>query len=81
MTNKDAINRLCAAHDRAVGQRLKALRKERRLSQTAIAEALGVSFQQYQKYENGKNRISAGRLHVCAKFMKVDVAAFFEGLD
>lgn len=44
-----------------VKTKLKRLRKTHRLSQQKIAKTLGISFQQYQKYENGKNRISASR--------------------
>lgn len=48
--------------DRVVGQRVRARRIEHGLSQSALAEAGGISFQQIQKYEKGSNRISVGRL-------------------
>ncbi len=48
--------------DVAVGARLRLRRQEARMSQQALAEALGVSFQQVQKYERGVNRISASML-------------------
>jgi transcriptional regulator with XRE-family HTH domain len=49
------------------------------MSQTDLGDALGVTFQQIQKYEKGTNRIGAGRLHRLAEVLKVDPAFFFEG--
>jgi transcriptional regulator with XRE-family HTH domain len=49
-------------HDRAIGARIRARRRELGLSQSALGEALGVTFQQIQKYENGKNRVSGSSL-------------------
>lgn len=63
-----------------LGRTLTLLRKERGLSQTALARAIGVTFQQLQKYESGKNRLSASRLYRLASVLGVDVAAFFVGL-
>ena len=63
--------------DRAVGARLHALRKTRGLTQTALAEVLGVSFQQVQKYERGANRIGAGRIRTLAALLEVPVGAFY----
>ena len=63
--------------DRAVGARLHALRKARGLTQTALAEVLGVSFQQVQKYERGANRIGAGRIRTLAALLEVPVGAFY----
>jgi transcriptional regulator with XRE-family HTH domain len=48
--------------DVRVGQRIRAFRLNRSLSQTALGEKIGVSFQQIQKYERGINRIGVGRL-------------------
>ncbi|MCD8570391.1 MAG: helix-turn-helix domain-containing protein [Alphaproteobacteria bacterium] len=48
--------------DKEIGQRIKALRKQRGLSQSRLAQAIGVTFQQVQKYESGKNRLSVGML-------------------
>ena len=48
--------------DSLVGARIRLLRKRRKMSQTELGKAVGVTFQQIQKYENGKNRIGAGRL-------------------
>jgi transcriptional regulator with XRE-family HTH domain len=47
------------AIDRAIGARLRAFRVQRQLSQTAVGKALGVTFQQIQKYEKGVNRVSS----------------------
>jgi transcriptional regulator with XRE-family HTH domain len=46
-----------------------------------LADALGVTFQQVQKYEKGMNRISSGRLVRIAEILKVPIAFFFEGLE
>jgi len=50
------------------------------LSQTTLADALGMSFQQMQKYEKGASRIGAGRLQHIAQILKMPVQSFFEGL-
>ncbi|GJE56726.1 MULTISPECIES: helix-turn-helix domain-containing protein [Methylobacterium] len=65
--------------DRLVGLRITALRKARGLSQTALGTAVGVTFQQVQKYEKGQNRVGAGRLSEIARLLEVPVAAFFAG--
>ncbi|MFD0934581.1 helix-turn-helix domain-containing protein [Methylobacterium trifolii] len=64
--------------DRLVGLRITTLRKARGLSQTALGTAVGVTFQQVQKYEKGQNRVGAGRLREIARLLEVPVAAFFE---
>ena len=64
-----------------VGERVRITRLAARLSQTALADAVGVSFQQVQKYEKGTNRISASRLFQFAEILGVDVAHFFHGVD
>ncbi|GLS52190.1 helix-turn-helix domain-containing protein [Methylobacterium gregans] len=64
--------------DRLVGIRITALRKARGLSQTALGNAVGVTFQQVQKYEKGQNRVGAGRLREIARLLEVPVSAFFE---
>ena len=56
------------AVDAAVGARIRNLRLRNRLSQTRLGEQFGVTFQQIQKYENGTNRVSAGRLAQLANF-------------
>ncbi len=69
--------RLAQEVDRLVGQRIRARRLARGITQQGLAKALGISYQQVQKYENGTNRISAGRLFVLARLLGADVAEFF----
>jgi DNA-binding XRE family transcriptional regulator len=64
-----------------VGQQLRKLRHLRGMSQSDLAQAVGITFQQVQRYENGTNRVSASRLHLLARILKVSVSAFFEGID
>jgi transcriptional regulator with XRE-family HTH domain len=66
--------------DVAVGARIRLLRKVRGLSQQALAEAAGVTFQQIQKYEKGSNRVSASMLVEIAGALNVDVRTFFDDL-
>ena len=64
-----------------VGSRVHARRTELRISQTKLGEALGVTFQQVQNYENGVNRIGASNLLKTSKALGVGVAYFYEGVD
>ena len=50
------------------------------ISQEQLGEALGLTFQQIQKYEKGQNRIGAGRLYRIAQILSIDVQYFYEGL-
>ena len=65
--------------DRHVGRRVQEKRLDLGLTQTALAKAVGVSFQQVQKYEKGTNRVSASKLFEMAEFMKVGIPFFFDG--
>jgi transcriptional regulator with XRE-family HTH domain len=65
--------------DRTIGSLIASLRKAQGLSQTALGHALGVSFQQVQKYEKGRNRIGVGRLQIIADVLNVPVETFFAG--
>jgi transcriptional regulator with XRE-family HTH domain len=67
------------AVDRHVGSRVRMRRLMLRRSQEALAGALGITFQQVQKYEKGKNRVSASRLQQIANIFQVPVSFFFEG--
>lgn len=67
--------------DQYVARQLKALRLTMGLSQGQVAEQLDVTFQQVQKYENGVNRISAGRAMQFAEMFDVSVLALFPELD
>lgn len=64
--------------DARIGARIRARRELMSLSQTDLGRALGVSFQQLQKYEAGANRIGAGRLEEVAIFLGVPVASFYD---
>jgi transcriptional regulator with XRE-family HTH domain len=66
--------------DRHVGQQLRIRRIHSNLSQTELGAKIGLSYQQIQKYESGKNRISASMLYEFASRLNVPVAQFFEGL-
>ena len=70
--------------DVAVGARIRLLRKMRGMSQQALAEAAGVTFQQIQKYENGANRISFSRLVQISRALRcrvTDLMDVFDGAD
>lgn len=61
-----------------VGQRLRVRRSLLGLSQEKLAEAIGLTFQQIQKYERGVNRVSAGRLYQFSKVLDVPITYFYE---
>ena len=65
--------------DHHVGRRIRQLRNALVMSQDKLGNALGVSFQQVQKYEAGTNRVAAGRLWNIAVALDVEVAYFFPG--
>lgn len=64
-----------------VGKRIRHRRWMNGTTQQQLAEAVGIKFQQIQKYETGMNRVSASRLWDIAKVLNVEVSFFFEGLD
>lgn len=66
------------AMDVHVGNRLRMRRSIIGWSQERLAEAVGLTFQQVQKYERGANRISASRLYDFSRVLDVDIAYFFE---
>ena len=74
-------NRLPNAIDRYVASRLRLRRREAGVTQDMLADAVGVSFQQVQKYEEGTDRITAGALYQLATKLEVPVQYFFEGLS
>lgn len=67
--------------DKQVGARIRARRQAINMSQTALGEAVGITFQQVQKYENGKNRVGSSRLAQIANTLDVPVSYLFDGLD
>ncbi|WP_333713486.1 helix-turn-helix domain-containing protein [Yoonia sp.] len=64
-----------------VGKRIRHRRWMNGTTQQQLAEAVGIKFQQIQKYETGMNRVSASRLWDIANVLNVPVSFFFEGLD
>ena len=64
-----------------VGKRVRHRRWMNGTTQQQLAEAVGIKFQQIQKYETGMNRVSASRLWDIANVLNTDVSFFFEGLD
>lgn len=64
--------------DRVVGVRITALRKAKGLTQTELGIAIGVTFQQVQKYEKGTNRLGASRLQEVARALEVPISTLFD---
>jgi transcriptional regulator with XRE-family HTH domain len=77
MTDQRAANTV----DLHLGRKLRERRVEIGMSQETLADLLGVTFQQIQKYEKGVNRIAASRLYDMTKALGVEFTYFFEGLD
>ncbi len=67
--------------DLHVGARVRMRRKLLGMSQEKLADALGLTFQQVQKYERGANRVSASKLFEIARFLDVGPSYFFDGLE
>jgi transcriptional regulator with XRE-family HTH domain len=67
--------------DAMVGRTIRMLRLSKGVSQGALGKVLGVSFQQVQKYENGSNRVGAGRLIQIAMALEVPVDALLQGAE
>jgi transcriptional regulator with XRE-family HTH domain len=67
--------------DSYLGSRVRMRRVNLSITQEQLADALGISFQQVQKYENGTNRFSVGRLQQISDILQVPVPFFFEGAD
>lgn len=63
-----------------VGQRLRAIRTLRNMSQEKLGQRVGLTFQQIQKYERGTNRISASRLYEFSEILEISVLDFYAGL-
>ncbi len=66
--------------DLHVGARIRMRRRMQSVSQEKLADALGLTFQQVQKYERGANRVSASKLYEIAAALKSPVSYFFDGL-
>ena len=80
MAARDDADRSPDPIDVHIGQRIRAHRKALRISQERLAGALGLTFQQVQKYERGANRVSGSKLWYIAEALKTNVSAFYEGL-
>src|ERR1700684_2055098 len=65
--------------DKHVGSRVRMRRLMLDMSKTNVADALGLTFQQVQKYEKGSNRIGASRLQHISQILQVPIPFFFEG--
>ena len=76
MTNQPTQRR-AGVEDIEIGRKIRTLRLERGLSQSRLANGIGLSFQQLQKYESGANRVSAGRLQKIAELLGVPVLVFY----
>jgi transcriptional regulator with XRE-family HTH domain len=79
MAVKAALKKAPRPADRHIGRRIRMRRRMQRMSQGALGKAVGVTFQQIQKYENGTNRIGGGRLQQIADALGCEPAWFFEG--
>ena len=78
LPDKKALASLANGVDRHVGDKIRQRRLERGVTQQELARALGISYQQVQKYENGNNRVSAGRLFILAQALGIGVNEFFD---
>lgn len=67
--------------DQFVSTRLRYVRRTRGYSMKQVAHDIGVSYQQYQKYETGLNRIPASKLYLLSRVLDISVDLLFEGLD
>jgi transcriptional regulator with XRE-family HTH domain len=67
--------------DKVVGQRIRARRNQQGLGQAELGNALGVTFQQIQKYEKGTNRVSTGRLVQICEALECSITDLAEGLS
>lgn len=67
--------------DARIGSRIRIARQNRGLSQTRLADQIGVTFQQIQKYERGTNRIAASRLVRAAEALNLPLLFFYETDD
>src|SRR3954447_26869194 len=78
ISDKHVAVRRADSRDAEVGRRVRSRRLECRLSQTELAEKIGVTFQQVQKYEKGVNRIGASRLQRITEALDVPITFFFD---
>lgn len=79
--NAQSAGRRSTSVDRFVGARIRARRKQLRLTQAELGAEVGLSFKQIRKYERGENRVGASRLYEIAQVLDVVVDYFFDGLE
>jgi transcriptional regulator with XRE-family HTH domain len=77
-TKRKISPRSASAVDKNIGARMREQRLAIEMSQEQLGNVLGVSFQQIQKYEGGKNRVSAARLFEICKALNVSLLSMFE---
>jgi len=80
MFNPDSVSLTENDIDMNVGKRIELRRKLLKMTQKDLAQKIGVTFQQLQKYEQGFNRVSASRLWLISQALGTDINFFFEGV-
>ena len=80
MFNPDSVSLTENNIDMSVGKRIELRRKLLKMTQKDLAQKIGVTFQQLQKYEQGFNRVSASRLWLISQALGTDINFFFEGV-
>ena len=80
MAKEHDVDRTPNPVDLHVGLRIRLRRKELGVSQEKLADSIGLTFQQIQKYERAANRVSASKLWEMARALDTSIAYFFEGL-
>lgn len=80
MVKSDDLDRSPNPVDRHVGLRIRLRRKELGISQERLAESIGLTFQQIQKYERAANRVSASKLWEMSRALSTNIGYFYEGL-
>src|SRR3954470_2230881 len=81
MEKSEDLDRSPNPVDRHVGLRIRLRRKELGVSQERLAQAIGLTFQQVQKYERAANRVSASKLWDMARVLSTSISYFYEGLE
>ncbi len=80
MTKDQRKRTVTTEEDKVIGRNLRRLRVLARMNQTELASEVDISFQQIQKYENGKNRVLASRLLILSQALNTGIMYFYNGL-
>lgn len=80
LTLREDLNRDLSEIEQNIGRQLKMLRISKKISQKALAEMMGITYQQVQKYENGLNRISVSRLWQFCNIFEVSPDFLFDSI-